>query len=103
MAGTVPTITDDLRPGFACLGVLSFAVGIAEENAIRRRARELAAQAAGTADEAGWFETLYAEAETGDAVVPWADGDTNPHLIEWATAPGRDERLAGAGRLGRGV
>jgi SAM-dependent methyltransferase len=73
-------------------------VGIAEENAIRRRARELAARAAGTSDEAGWFETLYAEAEAGDAVVPWADGDTNPHLIEWATIPGRDERLAGAGQ-----
>jgi SAM-dependent methyltransferase len=71
-------------------------VGIDEENARRRRARELAAQAAGAADETGWFERLYAEAETGGAVVPWADGDANPHLTEWASAS--DERLAGTGK-----
>ena len=73
-------------------------MGIAEENARRRRARELAAQVAGSAAETGWFETLYAEAETGGAVVPWADGDANPHLIEWATAPGSPPRLAGTGK-----
>jgi SAM-dependent methyltransferase len=71
-------------------------VGIDEENARRRRARELAAQAAGAGDETGWFERLYAEAETGRAVVPWADGDPNPHLAEWAAAA--DERRAGAGK-----
>ena len=73
-------------------------MGIEEENARRRRARELAAQVAGTANETGWFETLYAEAETGADVVPWADGDTNPHLIEWATAPDSPGRRAGAGK-----
>src|ERR1700761_1084801 len=114
MAGTVPAITDDLLPDCArpdglsgrqrhggqwCgKGVLSLAVGIEEENARRRRARELAAQVAGTANETGWFETLYAEAETGADVVPWADGDTNPHLIEWATAPDSPGRRAGAGK-----
>jgi SAM-dependent methyltransferase len=71
-------------------------VGIDEENARRRRARELAAQAAVAGDETGWFERLYCEAETGGAVVPWADGDANPHLADWAAASG--ERLAGAGR-----
>jgi SAM-dependent methyltransferase len=71
-------------------------VGIDEENARRRRARELAAQAVGDGDVTGWFERLYAEAETGGAVVPWADGDANPHLVEWASAA--DERLAGAGK-----
>ncbi|HEX3965981.1 MAG TPA: class I SAM-dependent methyltransferase [Trebonia sp.] len=71
-------------------------MGIDEENAVRRRARELAAQAAKAGNETGWFELLYAEAETGSTVVPWADGDTNPHLIEWAAAA--DERRDGAGR-----
>ena len=71
-------------------------MGIDEENARRRRARELAAQAAGTSDETGWFERLYAEAETGGAVVPWADGDVNPHLAEWASAAAG--RQAGAGK-----
>ncbi|HEX3713749.1 MAG TPA: methyltransferase domain-containing protein [Trebonia sp.] len=59
-------------------------MGIDEENARRVRARELAAQAAAAGDETGWFETLYAEAEAGRSVVPWADGDANPHLVEWA-------------------
>jgi SAM-dependent methyltransferase len=59
-------------------------VGIDEENARRLRARELAALAAAAGDETGWFETLYAEAEAGRSVVPWADGDANPHLVEWA-------------------
>lgn len=71
-------------------------MGIDEENAHRRRARELAAQAARAGDETSWFETLYAEAETGDTVVPWADGDTNPHLTQWAVASA--DRLAGAGK-----
>jgi SAM-dependent methyltransferase len=71
-------------------------VGIDEENARRRRARELAAQAAGAGDETGWFERLYAEAEAGGAVVPWADGDANPHLLEWVSAA--DERPVGAGK-----
>jgi SAM-dependent methyltransferase len=69
-------------------------VGVEEENARRHRARELAALAAGAADETGWFEALYAEAETGGTMVPWADGDANPHLIEWAER----ERLDVAGK-----
>jgi len=69
-------------------------VGIEEEHARRARARALAAQAAAAGDETGWFESLYLEAETGDAVVPWADGDPNPHLIEWAARM----RLDGAGK-----
>lgn len=71
-------------------------MGTDEENAARRRARELAAQAIGAADESGWFELLYAEAETGSTVVPWADGDANPHLAEWAGA--RDEHRDGTGK-----
>jgi SAM-dependent methyltransferase len=69
-------------------------VGIDEENARRHRARELAALAATTGDETGWFEALYAEAEAGVTVVPWADGDANPHLTEWAERG----RLDGAGK-----
>ncbi len=69
-------------------------MGIDEENARRHRARELAALAATAGDETGWFEALYAEAEAGDTVVPWADGDANPHLIEWAERG----RVDGAGQ-----
>ena len=65
-------------------------MGIEEEHARRSRARALAAQAAAAGDETGWFESLYTEAEAGDAIVPWADGETNPHLITWAARAGLD-------------
>ena len=70
---------------------------MAFDDLVRRRARQLAAQAAASGDPAGWFETLYAEARAGRAVVPWDDGQPNPHLSQWAkTAAGR--RIAGPGR-----
>jgi SAM-dependent methyltransferase len=82
------------RPAARLARVLSQIVGIEEERRLRARARALAAQAVATGDETGWFETLYAEAEAGGAVVPWADGDPNPHLTGWAAR----ERLDGTGR-----
>jgi SAM-dependent methyltransferase len=70
---------------------------MASDDEVRRRARQLAAQAAASGDPAGWFETLYAEARSGSAVVPWDDGQPNPHLTEWASsAAGRG--IAGPGR-----
>jgi hypothetical protein len=53
---------------------------VTPDDLVRRRARQLAAQAAASGDPAGWFETLYAEARAGQAVVPWDDGRPNPHL-----------------------
>lgn len=67
------------------------------DDLVRRRARLLAAEAAAAGDATGWFETLYAEAQAGTAVVPWDDRQPNRHLIEWsgdAVARG----IAGAGR-----
>src|SRR5690242_15221720 len=37
-------------------------------------------------DATGWFEKLYAEAQAGGPVVPWADGEPNPNLLDWADA-----------------
>jgi SAM-dependent methyltransferase len=78
---------------------------------VRRRARQLAAEAAASGDPAGWFETLYAEARTGTAVVPWDDNGANPHLTRWATAaaergvaaPGRRALVVGCGVAGDAV
>ncbi len=75
------------------------------DDLVRRRARQLAAEAAAAGDPADWFETLYAEAQDGAAVVPWDDGQANPHLTEWAIAaaqravvgPGRRALVAGCG------
>ena len=55
-----------------------------EEDQTRRRARQLAAEAAAAGDPSGWFERLYAEAERGVSVVPWDDGQPNPLLMAWA-------------------
>jgi SAM-dependent methyltransferase len=34
-------------------------------------------------DPTGWFERLYAEAATGDAIVPWDRDEPNPLLVDW--------------------
>ena len=70
---------------------------MASDDDVRRRARRLAAQAAASGDPAGWFETLYAEARAGSAVVPWDDARPNPHLTEWATT-GAERGIIGPGR-----
>jgi SAM-dependent methyltransferase len=75
------------------------------DDLVRRRARQLAAEAAASGDPAGWFETLYAEAREGSAIVPWDDGQPNPHLTEWAknaaergiAGPGRRTLVVGCG------
>ncbi|HEY1624321.1 MAG TPA: class I SAM-dependent methyltransferase [Streptosporangiaceae bacterium] len=60
----------------------------------RLRARQLAAEAAASGDGTGWFEKLYAEADAGISVVPWADGTPNPNLVSWAEAMSGDGRRA---------
>jgi SAM-dependent methyltransferase len=52
----------------------------------RTRARTLAQDAVARGEPTAWFETLYREAEQGDAVVPWADLVPNPHLVAWLDA-----------------
>lgn len=52
----------------------------------------LVAESIADGDATGWFERLYAKAESGDAIVPWADGEPNPLLVSWAAG------LPGAGR-----
>jgi len=68
----------------------------------RLRARTLAAESAQLGDGTGWFERLYDEAARGKAVVPWADGEPNPHLVAWAQTtgvhgPGRRALVVGCG------
>jgi SAM-dependent methyltransferase len=45
-------------------------------------------------DATDWFEQLYAQADAGEAVVPWARDEPNPLLEAWTQARG----LAGGGR-----
>jgi SAM-dependent methyltransferase len=46
-------------------------------------ARRLAAESLAAGDATGWFERLYAEAATGDAIVPWDSRVPHPLLVEW--------------------
>jgi SAM-dependent methyltransferase len=59
-----------------------------DDEIARFRARQLAAEAAAAGDGTGWFEKLYEEAEAGVSVVPWADGEPNPHLVSWVSRRG---------------
>jgi SAM-dependent methyltransferase len=49
----------------------------------RSRARQLAAEYLAKGDPTGWFEQLYREAELGQSVVPWAELQPNPNLIDF--------------------
>jgi SAM-dependent methyltransferase len=47
----------------------------------RAFARRLAADSIARGDDVGWFEQLYAAAESGTATVPWADLAPNPNMV----------------------
>jgi SAM-dependent methyltransferase len=49
----------------------------------RTRARELAGRHVARGDAVGWFEPLYAEAESDPGAIPWADLRANPNLVGW--------------------
>jgi SAM-dependent methyltransferase len=54
----------------------------------RARARELAAEFNKKGDPTGWFDQLYREGEAGKSVIPWADLQPHPLLLEfWKEHP----------------
>lgn len=66
----------------------------------RRLARELAAAAVRDGEPTRWFEELYARAERGDGVVPWADARPSPtleRLVPTLAAAGRRVLVVGCG------
>jgi SAM-dependent methyltransferase len=75
--------------------------GMHPDDTRRLRARQLAEQAVAVGDPGDWFETLYAEADAGISVVPWDDGEPNPHLRDWAAradlTPGVRTLVVGCG------
>lgn len=46
--------------------------------------RNFAGESLAVGDPTGWFERLYAAAETGEAVVPWDRGTPHSLLVDWA-------------------
>lgn len=65
-------------------------------------ARQLAAESVSANDPTGWFERLYAEAETGAIEVPWG-GSPNRFLVGWATRNEVDGRGRSAVVVGCGL
>ena len=50
----------------------------------RQFARSLARAAIGRGEPLAWFEQLYAQVESaGLSIVPWADLEPNPNLVNW--------------------
>ncbi|GAA4639751.1 methyltransferase domain-containing protein [Actinoallomurus vinaceus] len=62
------------------------------EDGQRAYARRLAAESIAEGDPTGWFERLYAAAQRGEAIVPWADLEPNPLLRGWVR-PGSGRAL----------
>jgi 2-polyprenyl-3-methyl-5-hydroxy-6-metoxy-1,4-benzoquinol methylase len=63
-------------------------------------ANRMSAQSYARGDPDGWFETLYAEAAQGRAIVPWDHDTPNPQLAEWLRAgdgAGRTAVVVGCG------
>ncbi|MBF8190630.1 class I SAM-dependent methyltransferase [Nonomuraea sp. K274] len=63
-----------------------------EEDAIR-----LAAESLASGDPVGWFERLYSESETGDAIVPWDSRSPHFLLTEWGSPGAGRALVVGAG------
>jgi SAM-dependent methyltransferase len=60
----------------------------------------LAAASLAAGDPTGWFEQLYAQAQTGAAEVPWDRPEPSPLLAEWARRArpaGRSALVVGCG------
>jgi len=55
-----------------------------------RDATRLARASLAADDPTGWFERLYAAAETGDAIVPWDREAPHPLLLQWVEEHGVD-------------
>ncbi|MFI5606608.1 class I SAM-dependent methyltransferase [Amycolatopsis sp. NPDC051903] len=92
--GTHPAGAD--QPGTRVTGPDSATAAINADEAARRRAD--VALAAG--DPTGWFEPLYAAAESGEAVVPWFRGEPSAELAAWVAtqaAGGRSALVVGCG------
>lgn len=49
----------------------------------RETAREIAHKHLASGDPLGWFEDLYCQAGSDASIIPWADLETNPNLVDW--------------------
>ncbi|MEV4170873.1 class I SAM-dependent methyltransferase [Nonomuraea sp. NPDC049709] len=57
----------------------------------------LAGESLAAGDPTGWFERLYAESATGDAIVPWDSRTPHALLAEWGSPGSGRALVVGAG------
>ncbi len=49
----------------------------------RATARGIASRYLETGDPLGWFEALYRQADEKASIIPWAEFEPNPNLVDW--------------------
>jgi len=64
----------------------------------RQRYRALSAESLAVDDPTGWFDRLYAEAESGRARVPWDRSAPHPLLADWLRSRAGTGHDMGAGK-----
>jgi SAM-dependent methyltransferase len=67
------------------------------EDEQRAYVRRLAAESIADGDATGWFERVYAGAERGETIVPWAHLEPNPLLRTWARSGSGRAVVVGCG------
>ena len=53
-------------------------------------AREIAQKHLNAGDPLGWFEDLYSQANEDPSIIPWADLEPNPSLVDWLNQHAKD-------------
>jgi len=69
----------------------------------RATARELSQRYIANGDPMGWFEVLYATAESDLSIIPWADLAPNPNLVSWLEQQDMDGAGHNALEIGCGL
>lgn len=54
-----------------------------QPKSIQQKVQSLATESIRQQNPSGWFETLYAEANGDDNLVPWAKNTAHPYLQDW--------------------
>jgi SAM-dependent methyltransferase len=76
---------------------------MASKERAREIAREIAEQHLARGDMLGWFETLYQTARDDLSIIPWANLEPNPNLVEWLNRSGTQGRARSALTIGCGL
>ena len=54
-----------------------------DDNPVVATARLIAQKHMDSGDPLGWFEDLYSQAQEDPSIIPWAELEPNPNLVDW--------------------